>query len=403
MISITSSGIVTSIVSYAVLTIHSVTAAAENQKTCNSEVCKIVAKIYDDTLSRTVSPCTDFFTYVCSGWFQKVENKSSLKSELVFAGTDESLSEATTHILLKQLERVRNEAGKAPVGKFRKSEVQAAMFFKSCLRSRRKPNWDRNLETLRRFFEEVGLPFFGQPADTRNTPFSVMMKLALQFDIKPLFKTTVQEKQVWLRKTRGGYKHRRFGIPLEAVVGEWRRSLNRFSRNTTNDAKILINFGPILETLAVRFRKQELITWGRNFYAVDDCRKRVFEQFADYENVSFGTYSDVLNSTYFDLFNPHMGNLANLQKKHFLSVATQFFEVLVIVTTDVDFAEMFYDYIRLYLVGTEFIQHIGRTGCAIRKGCKVSAEVTDLKYCAELVGMSSPWEKSDTNDFWTIH
>lgn len=44
-------------------------------KTCVTSNCKQVAKLFQESLSRTVDPCEDFYQYVCTGWKSAPSNK----------------------------------------------------------------------------------------------------------------------------------------------------------------------------------------------------------------------------------------------------------------------------------------------------------------------------------------
>lgn len=153
---------------------------ALGQEPCNTTACVEVAEVIDQTVNLSLNPCSDFFTYVCSGWLQTVKEKKSNKIQEEL-GTYTSLDKnVVPRILSKFIRRVRDGKENASLDGFRRSELQPINFFLSCLRARENNNWDLTLQTLRNFFHEVDLAFFDEPIPPGGTAFSAIMKLTLQ-------------------------------------------------------------------------------------------------------------------------------------------------------------------------------------------------------------------------------
>lgn len=180
--------------------------ARSEGETCNSGVCEIVAEVYDNTMNGSLTPCSNFFAYVCSGWLKSLEEKHARSYESIDTGTRSRLEKAADLILIEELNQLLRRSENTSLEEFLGSELQPAHFYQSCLLSAEKQDWELNTRNLRTFFNEIGLPFFdgnrthGMSDDKKPTVLSTLLKLSLQFSIEPIFRIGFREDVFSLSK-----------------------------------------------------------------------------------------------------------------------------------------------------------------------------------------------------------
>lgn len=359
---------------------------------CRSQVCKEVAAVFDQTVSQSVKPCQDFFTYVCSGWMENVKKNLGSKPGKKRLGTLDAMTyEVRSRVILKELLRLRSKADE----KLRDSELQPVTFFKSCLRSIRKTDQDLNTMTLRKFFHEVGLPFFDEKLDTnddcaKKSPLASLLKLALQFGVYPLFRLYLKDNQINVFKE--DYTSRDADIWNETpkeVARDWKFFLRR-SLTQANDSYILVTLGALLDAYNIRAPEKDILTWGQNYEAVMKGYKEKFYQFKNFTSQPLSALSESASSTYFDLLDQHTGNLLPLEEHHRIAFYPSYFEPMLISLRDKDLAPMYTDFIRVYLLKETLPDLIGRTSCSLKGeqcfwGSRQPVGQSNVKYCATVV------------------
>lgn len=379
----------------ALLTVFPNTVGAQDN-VCRSKVCRVIAEVYENTVNQSLNPCDDFYTYVCAGWMDTVREKLGSDTRPQNPSTLGALEEGVfSAVLTGELRRLRGNLrgeNSSAVG-VRDSEMQPLMFFKSCRRAFKKNDWDLNSMTLRKFFHEVDLPFFDEEPYvddecTQKTPLAVLLKLALQFGISPLFTLHLSETEIFISKT-DSLSREAFPVygSSDKIAERWKDALSEESRDTTHDPQLLTELGAILDAFRIRARKDDVLRWGRNYQAVKNCYANVFNQYSnDLESYRLGNMSAYANSSYYDLLDQHTGNILQLDENHVITFTVHFFEPMMILTGDKGFSQIFTDYIRIHLLRNEFVAPIGRTGCALQgESCTNVFKETPLKYCVRLV------------------
>lgn len=358
---------------------------ARCQETCNSTICREVADVYDKTVNTSVNPCTNFFEYVCSGWWQNVVRKLSNSTTWAGAATFKLLDDAVPNILSKNLKAIRDFArANGSYRGFRESEVQPTLFFRSCLRAIRKSNWEQNILTLREFFHKVDLPFFDEPIDPKKTAFASLMKLALLFGVTPIFEVDVSDNIFRVSRTVEALNRPKKNLLPTDQATVWKQEIFNLSQVQELDQEIWTEVFPTLEAFHIRLSKRNILRMGRNLIAVDILVEHFMYQGEKFETVPFETWSEILQSTYFDLFDGHMGNLAKLTKDRNLTMVPDFFKSIVLLTRDPEMTPVFIDYLRWHLLTVEFKHLIRRTKCVFLK-CDPIEETRPVKYCSILV------------------
>lgn len=370
-------------------------AGRTQDSTCRSEVCKLVAEVIDQTVNDTLEPCDDYFTYVCSGWMEKVKKILEPKNKPMLVGPLDSIQlEVVPRFVLRELKRLRKLAN-ATKNNLRESEMQPAMFFKSCLRSIRKTNWEFNIITLRKFFHEVDLPFFDETADTKDnctdkSPLTTLMKLALKFAIYPLFRIKLAAREINVDKTEF-----RKEVPdhsnrtAQERADDWTATLRDDIQFDELDTFIYAELGALLDAYHIRAPSSAIIRWGRNYEAVlkNYENEDGFSQYTNRTSYLLGQRAKVVDSTYLELLDQHTGNLAHLEGNHTISFAPSFFEPIIIMLTDKALAPIFTDYIRIYLLKEALPDLVKRTRCSIEgEECDEPQWMRNiLRYCSDLV------------------
>lgn len=375
----------------ALLTMFSMVGRAQDN-ICQSEVCKEVAAVYDQTVNQSVKPCQDFFTHVCSGWMENIRENLGSQPGLRSTGTlDRLVDEVIPRIVSGELRRLRKSAAE----KLRDSEIQPVMFFKSCVRSIKKTNWDFNTITLRKFFHEVGLPFFDEiPICTDKSPLTTLLKLAIQFGIYPLFKVDLKGERIKIYKEAHIEKEINDNKSPEDVARDWKSVLQKDIITEAQELDILTKLGALFDAYKIRARKKVLLRWGWNYQAVTTSYEDFFHQSTDVTVHRLSTWSKRANSTYFDLLDQHMGNLVQLKGDHEIVFYPSYFEPMLIALRDEDLAPIFIDFIRVYLLKEALPNLIERTRCGLQGGeCFKDVLLkgrpsgkTPVIYCAALVG-----------------
>lgn len=368
---------------------------------CRSKVCKVVAEVFDQTVNTSLDPCNDFFTYVCAGWMDIVKKKLGARTGGEHISNSFAIKKGVfPAILLKELKRLRRKILRAnsSIMGVRDSEMQPVMFFESCLRFSKKNNWDFSILTLRKFFHEVGLPFFDEELNncTDKTPLTALVKLALQFGISPFFTVQLRGSKITVMRSSVHPDQLIIGSDEEprVIAERWKNALLLESRNTANDSRILAEFGAVFDAFHIRAREVDLLKWGRSYQAVKRCYETVFEEpVGDLDWYNLHEWSEAANSTYFDLLDQNTGNFARLDRNHTIQFSTHFFEPFLILIRDQDVSQIFTDYIRVHLLRNEFIAPLRRTECALQgKACTDIVGETHFKYCARLVSSHpAPW------------
>lgn len=404
-----SSGRLTSILLCALVAVRAmgqttITAGTTNDdwKYCSNEVCDTVARLYELQVTHRYGasfrdPCIDFYTYACAGWFSEL-GRSRLgqmgQGAEVDVGVKERISDASDIILAQLLHQLdRRSLANNTVGKIRASELQLLYFYRSCMLSLTNSDWELNTRTLRKFFYRVGLPFFNQERASeqfnggRTTVLGTLLKLALQFAMYPIFKTSIERTYLLLIKFQDS------GPDVKESprdLAEWYKEklLNR-SQNTENDAYILKNHGSLLDAYRLNYNESTLLTIGRNYEAVIWMYGRYFtESKRQIEDFNFGTVSDITNISYYELFNEHIGNVATLKENYILKMSPQFFLPMAILTTDPDLSQIFDDYIRLWILREEVSEIALRAVCAVnhrRRYCKFEQDWQRGELCGLMV------------------
>lgn len=395
------------IVLYTLFTICVVAPTAKSQEAvCETEVCKAVAEAYESSLNESGDPCSDFFTHVCSGWMQKLAKKYPSHPEYE-TGTGPRLEEVSTLILARELERIIRLPENETDYVRHDSDLQPAKFYQSCLLSVKKADWDLNLKTLRDLFREVGLPFFDEamPVEIidgeKPTPLSSLLRLALQFDINPIFAITFPEGDL-VQVDKTGRKHEEVvpNITPGYFADLWKTRLLDVSRHDHFDPKILNVHASLFGSFGIYLNKSTLLRIGRNYEAVMNAFDQYIGQRKNISvDVKFENTSEILNRTYLDLFGKHTGNLARLRGQYRLRMTTSFFKPIMIVTTDPDLAQLFYDYITLFILHEEFRVLLNRNTCGvdgIRAACNTDLYDDRSVLCATMVSVPSSIPRQDS-------
>lgn len=355
---------------------------------CDSEVCQLYANVFEKTVNSSLDPCDDFFTYVCAGWTKNlIKTKGKVSKGMRTWGTQDSLEGAVGVILLRRLKQIRARILNSSYEGILDFEMQPIKLFESCMRAAEKTNWDTNLLTLQKFFHDIGLPFFGEKVPQGSTPLTVMMKLALQFDINPLFQIDFAEG-VFVLSSLSEHVPGPNPPPIDETAQLWKRVLLSNSNATSKDLIIRTEYASVFDAFGIRLSPKVLLRMGRNFMAVEDARRDYIREFDATEALAFGEWSHSLNSTYFDFFNENIGNLAIIQKNHTLALPYHWFEALVIVSQDRDVRRILNDYLVFYILRTEFKELIGRTKCSYAKcNLKLLPDKDRNKFCGQLVSV----------------
>lgn len=394
MIGAASSRKVRSIVLWTLSTMWCVVPTARCREICNSTTCKEVAKAYDSSVNLDLRPCSDFFTFVCSGWMQKMKEVMSNKTDQSFEFETFSLLERQVipRILSKEIRRIRDKERNISSEGLPKSDLQPTMYFLSCLRARKKNDWGLTTQTVRKFFHEVGLPFFDEPIDPETTAFSALLKLALQFDIKPLFRVEPGQYGFFVSKATIIDKLDTIPSPVRLTrdrYTEWKRLLLSHSQARSaaeEDTITLTRFAATFDAFHIRLKKKTILRIGRNVHAVTYGIKNYMRQ--GKENYTFARlseYSDDLESTYFELFKGQLGNLATPNQEYWLMMISQYFKPMVLLTKDANLSQIFYDFIGYHILEQELKEVIGRTKCGRTGFCNRVIESRPVRHCGVLV------------------
>lgn len=363
----------------------------ESQPGCSSASCEAVADVYNGILESRVKPCDDFFTFVCSKWLQSVKKRESREpTQITTLGL---IDEISTIILTKEIKHVqrqlRGEDSTAQKTKIRDSDTQTVAFFESCLRAQQSTSKERSVRTLRKFYREVGIPFFDEKPNPKKSAFSALMKLALQFDINPIFMVVISKGIFFLDPS--GYIRK--GVLNESTTDlalQWGSQLHTKSLDTRRDHEIIFKYAAFFDALNIHLNNGTMLRIGRNFYAVQHGIRNVFKQSDDFEYPKLSRWSADLNSTYFDLFQKHMGTVGVLKKDCFLSVVRPFFETLVVLTRNETLSTIFHDFLALFIARSDLGKSvIGTTHCTLLGKCDSKIDFDPTKYCTKLVRLQA--------------
>lgn len=364
---------------------------------CVSEVCKTVAAIYDRTMSRKIKPCHDFFTFMCGGWLGKAWKKYNRSTVPMIRGTQQRLSEASDVILVAQLNRLLRRLDDAALGNIRDSELQSAHFYQSCLISGEEGDWELTTETLRKFFNEVDLPFFDQERTSevvdgqRPTVLLTLLKLALQFGIEPIFKIDFGETSLTLSKSSHLDTENATLFP-PYIAKLWKSELIDRSKSHSNDIVIRTLHASVFDAYRIHVTEGQLLRIGRNFEAVKWMFRNSFNQSTSFEDFNFNAYSEILQISYYDLFEKAVANLAGLVKWFKFKMVPSFFQPLIILTTDAEVYQIFDDFLGFWILQESFADMIPDTDCGLpplKVGCVIGTHSKRSLYCAEAVSIHS--------------
>lgn len=301
-------------------------------------------------------------------------------------------------VLSKELKRLRVKG--RPLNstslEIRDSEMQPLKFFESCLQTvKRRIDGEFSMMTLRKFFNEVGLPFFDEEPEPHvdcghATPLTALLKLGLQFGIFPFFKMELSKTEI--RITKNGHSIRGYYLDLdrsEHIAERWKLHFFHSIQNTSRDTRAFAEIGAVLEDFHIQAGKDDVLRLARNYDVMKVAFEVAFEEYSDSDyatSFKLSEWSEYANSTYFDLLDPHAGNSAQFEENHIITFAEHFFEPLLILIRDERYWEIFIDYIRIYLLINEFSPMIKRTACAVQgNSCKHRIGETPSKYCTRLV------------------
>lgn len=342
--------------------------------TCWSERCQALAGVYDRTVDESVDPCEDFFSYVCSGWLKNVARVHAHSSRLADFGTRNLGEFASREIVQKELDRLTRVLKNATADRIRNSETQAAHLYRSCLDSIDGEDWELNVRTLRTFFNEVGLPFFGGERTVEmisgqaSTVLSTLLMLALQFGMEPIFTIDFRPGYLWLQR-RGALSS---GPPSDEspteIAAKWKAQLLEQSRNDSLDAVILSAHASVLAAHHIRLEKTAILRIGRNYEAVGWMYWNSFHQSVnEVVNFTLDAHSEILNTSYAELFGRCAGNLAKFKEYTVMKWAPHFSLPFFKVATDPQLYQIFDDFIGFWLLMNDFSVLSNEASCGVSR------------------------------------
>lgn len=354
---------------------------------CDTPVCKEVAALLDAIPREAkIQSCNDFFTHVCSGWFDKVVEKfPGRHRENITVGTAERLESALEFILRQELKQFKKITGHTSARGLRDSERQALDFYKSCRIAKENPTWNPNLITLRQFFHEVGLPFFDEPLGDRKSPFFAMMKLAIQFGISPLLRIEWNTNEFVVRKARNIIYTNEFVHGIREIANEWRSWLRNYSAWMRSDGVALTRVGALFEAYKLPFTQKTILRVGRHYRAVELGMEKYFELFPNDTQVKRIKASTLqLDITYYDLFAPTLKNLAIIDDTTTLNAPLRFFEALVYSMNDSKVQHVYRDFLGYHIL--EYFMDFA--SCGFGPPCDVYSSAKPARACAFMVSPS---------------
>lgn len=347
-------------------TMSVVASTARSEDYCTSETCKEVARAYEKSVNAGINPCSDFFTHVCSGWLKKVSNRNFLTETPLWIQTQGRTESAADIILIKELDRLFK---RSLTERLRDSELQAAYFYRSCTRSVTNPDWDLNIRTLRKWFNEVDLPFFDEVRNTepvsgeRPTPLSTLMKLTLQFGISPIFEILYRFPYFTIQKSGGSSSENITEFP-EIIAAGWKTQLLERSKNTSGDTSIHFILASAFEASRIFINASSIMRIGRNAAAVNWMLTKSFKHpTVQYEKLAFSFYT-LIGVPYYELFTNNAGNMMRFRQEAYgVKAVPQFFQSLMITLTDPDLTQIFDDFIGFWILRSQLKQMNIKSRC----------------------------------------
>ena len=124
-------------VPYVLLIIGVIAPVVSSWGMCFTQSCREATAVYVRTTGGSrVSPCRDFFSYVCGGWLETVYRKDENSTKSLRMGTVIRMKAAVREIFKRQAVRILDVSKNASRSEFLNSDIQCAHLNKSCLRAR---------------------------------------------------------------------------------------------------------------------------------------------------------------------------------------------------------------------------------------------------------------------------
>ena len=381
---------------YMILIIGAIVPALRSREVCGTASCGNATDVYDESLSKKWKPCEDFFSYVCEGWLEKVYKKYDRAKSKVWVGTRSTGEDVVKEIFKNRAIRFMNRLNETSWTDILDSDIQAAQFFESCLHAHEKKYWELSIQTLRRFFHEIDLPFFDEVAEPGQVPLTALMRLALQYDFKLIIEINFRGFLVDVRKTKP-YPTATDKPPTapKVTAEKWRKILLNLSEDTSSDKTFQVEIAPLLADFQIHVPESTLIRLGRNYLAVKKSIKDHFLVKPSSTEIPFSLHSEALGSTYSDFFKEHLDNIPRMEtfEKFKLVLDRFYFEPLVMVTRDPSLSQIFSDFLGIELLKTDFFQQlVHRTDC-LNKSCDVISYLNTEEYCTDLVRVHSAYRR----------
>ena len=212
--------------------------AFDSHEVCDTPICRNVSTVYEETVNSKLNPCDDFSTYVCHGWLHNLIEKFPVVTCSSTNSLRKLQERVMAEILTHQMERIRHRLSNSSAGEFRLSEIQSTQFYMSCIHDREFVNWEQIKLTMRKFFHEIDLPFFDELRGPGQSPFAVMMKLALHFEVEPLFQIDLKGYHIYVKRSSdiNMTKPARDELPkVQDTINRFRSKLLNLSNNTYSD------------------------------------------------------------------------------------------------------------------------------------------------------------------------
>ena len=333
---------------------------------------------------------------MCEGWLEKVYNKYDRSKSKVEVGTRSRGEAVVKDIFRGRAIRYMNRLNETPWTAIMDSDIQTAQFFKSCLLAHEKEHWESSIQTLRRFFHEIDLPFFDEVAEPGQVPLTALMRLALQYDFRIIFEIYSREFFVYVQKSQPYPTAPEEPPTAPKVTAEkWRKILLNLSEDTSSDKTFQVEIAPLLADFQIHVPESTLIRLGRNYVAVNKSIAHHFLGEPRATQIPFDLHSEALGSTYSDFFKEHLDNIPRMEtfEKFKLVLDRFYFEPLVMVTRDPSLSQIFSDFLGIELLKTDFFQQlVHRTDC-LNKSCDVISYLNTEEYCTDLVRVHSAYRR----------
>lgn len=360
---------------------------AVQSEICTTTVCDTVAEALRVSINSSLKPCDDFFSYVCLGWLKRDRSFGDGKPSIV--GTVVRVTEASKIVLKKALYKfARLYRSDIEWAKLRESEVQVTTFFSSCLHSYGANNSASSRSTLRKLFHSVNLEYFDEEPDPKISAFSVLLDVAIRYDLNPLFSLYYKPGVIGFKRLYVPNFFESTSRVSQNLTAFWKPHLMQFAKNTSNDQAIMNKLSAVFEAFEIPLERNKLLRIGRNHYAIKNATKDLFVTYDTSDMQTFELWTKSTKFPWYETMSEHVMNLAKLdKKKHKLLVHTEFYESLANLSNDVDTMQMFKDFIAVELLisqmGKSFNGRAYRTLCAYQKCYQSNIDVDER--CTSLV------------------